>query len=140
MSPANAMVKQQLTKILASRHFARTTRLSRLLRFIVDETLAGRAAELKEYSIAIAVFDKPETFDPRLDAIVRVQARELRSRLDAYYNDEGRDDEIVIRCEAGTYAPRFDVRQTAPKPHAQTEFWNARIDALKALLARKAVR
>jgi hypothetical protein len=144
MSVAGAMVREQLAKILASRHFARTTRLSRLLQFIVDETLAGRAAELKEYPIAIAVFDKPETFDPRLDAIVRVQAREMRSRLDAYYNDEGSDegwaDEMVIRCEAGTYAPRFDVRQTAPRPHAQTEFWNARIDALQALLARKAAR
>jgi len=133
-------MREHLAKILASRHFARTTRLSRLLQFIVEETLAGRAAELKEYPIAIAVFDKPETFDPRLDAIVRVQAREMRSRLDVYYRDEGRDDPIVIRCEAGTYAPRFDVRQTAPEPHAQTEFWNARIDALQALLTRKAAR
>ena len=134
------MVTDQLAKILASRHFARTTRLSRLLRFVVDEMLAGRAAELKEYPIAIAVFDKPETFDPRLDAIVRVGAREMRSRLDAYYRDEGRGDSIVICCQAGSYAPRFDVRQTAPKPHAQTEFWNARINALQALLTRKAVR
>jgi hypothetical protein len=134
------MVREQLAKILASRHFDRTTRLSRLLRFIVEQTLAGRAAELKEYPIAIAVFDKPDSFDPRLDAIVRVQAREMRSRLDAYYNDEGRDDAIVIRCEAGAYAPRFDTRQTAPKPHKQTAFWNARIDALQALFTRKTTR
>ena len=133
-------MREQLAKILASRHFTRTKRLSRLLQFIVDETLAGRAAELKECPIAIAVIGKPDTFDSRLDAIVRVQAREMRSRLDAYYRDEGRDDEIVIRCEAGTYAPRFDVRQTAPKPHAQTAFWNARIDALQKLLTRKATR
>src|SRR5213075_2775253 len=80
MTIAGSIVREQLVKILASKHFARTTRLRRLLRFIVEQTLAGRMSELKEYSIAIAVFDKSDTFDPRLDAIVRVQAREMRSR------------------------------------------------------------
>src|SRR5947199_3929919 len=113
------MVRGQLERILASRHFARTTRLARLLRFVVEQALAGRAEELKEYSIAIAVFDKPESFDPRLDAIVRVQARALRGRLDAYYESDGRGDELVIRCLAGTYAPSFDLRCAAPEPHVQ---------------------
>jgi hypothetical protein len=128
------MVRRQLARILASGHFARTTRLARLLRYVVEQTLAGRAEELKEYSIATAVFDKPESFDPRLDAIVRVQARAMRARLDAYYEDEGRGDEMVIRCLPGTYAPSFDLRRTAPPSHAQTEFWSARLDALTDFL------
>ena len=143
------MVREQLARILASRHFARTTRLRRLLRFVVEQTLAGRAAELKEYSIAIAVFDKPDTFDPRLDAIVRVQMREMRVKLEAYYWAEGRDDNVVICCFAGTYVPVFQTRETAPEGHVQshvqshvqghvqTAFWNARIDALQAFLVRK---
>jgi hypothetical protein len=130
----SVMVQGQLERILASRHFARTTRLARLLRFVVEQALAGRAEELKEYSIAVAVFDKPESFDPRLDAIVRVQARALRARLDAYYDSDGRDDELVIRCLAGAYAPSFDLRQAAPEPHVQTRFWNARLDALTEFL------
>src|SRR5947199_7080210 len=125
------MVRGQLERILASRHFARTTRLARLLRFVVEQALAGRAEELKEYSIAVAVFDKPESFDPRLDAIVRVQARAMRARLDAYYASEGVDDEIVIRCEAGSYAPSFARRRGAPAPHAQTVYWNERLDELE---------
>lgn len=132
--PDSAIVHQQLARILASRHFARAMRLSDLLRFVVEQALAGRAAELKEYSIAVAVFAKPETFDPRLDAIVRVQARAMRARLDAFYEDEGRDDELVIRCPAGTYAPSFALRRAAPAAHAQTQFWSARLDALAALL------
>ena len=136
MTIAGSIVREQLVKILASKHFARTTRLRRLLRFIVEQTLAGRTSELKEYSIAIAVFDKSDTFDPRLDAIVRVQAREMRSRLDAYYRDEGSRDEVIIRCSVGTYVPSFEQR--IDEGHAQTMFWNARIDALQSLLVKKA--
>ena len=130
------MVRRQLARILASRHFARTTRLARLLRFVVEWALDGRADELKEYPIAIGVFDKPESFDPRLDAIVRVQARSLRARLAAYYESDGAADDLVIRCHAGTYAPSFDLRRSAPEPHAQTKFWNARLDALEKMLKR----
>jgi hypothetical protein len=136
MNADEPMVRAQLSRILASRHFARTTRLARMLRFVVERTLDGRANELKEYSIAVAVFDKPEQFDPRLDAIVRVQARAMRARLDAYYAAEGAEDELVIRCEAGAYAPSFDMRRSAPEPHAQTAFWNGRLDALQDLLTR----
>jgi hypothetical protein len=140
MTVSSGMVRDQLSRILASRHFARTTRLGRLVKFVVEQTLAGRRAELKEYSIAIAVFDKPDTFDPRLDAIVRVQAREMRAKLDAYYRTEGRGDEVLIHCDAGTYVPTFQVRQPPPEHHVQTAFWNARLDALHAFLNRKPVQ
>jgi hypothetical protein len=130
----SVMVRQELARILASGHFARTTRLARLLRYVVEQALAGRAEELKEYSIGTAVFDKPESFDPRLDAIVRVQARALRARLDAYYESDGRADDLVIRCQPGTYVPSFDLRRVAPQPHAQTRFWSARLDALTDFL------
>src|SRR5213593_1120478 len=122
MTVDGLIVRRQLARILASSHFARTTRLARLLRYVVEQALAGRAEELKEYSIATAVFDKPESFDPRLDAIVRVQARAMRARLDAYYENDGREDELVIRCLPGTYVPSFDLRRAAPPSHAQTEF------------------
>jgi adenylate cyclase len=140
MTVSNATVREQLARILTSRHFAQTTRLGRLLRFIVEQTLAGRTTELKEYSIAIAVFDKPESFDPRLDAIVRVQARAMRAKLDRYYGTDGLADAVVIRCSAGSYVPAFQVRRSVPETHAQSGFWNARIDALHAFLVRKAVQ
>jgi hypothetical protein len=140
MTVDSGIVLEQLERILASRHFARTRRLGRLLRFIVEQTLAGRTADLKEYSIAIAVFDKPDTFDPRLDAIVRVQAHALRTRLDEYYRTEGRDDEILIRCLTGSYVPAIGARRRVPVHHTLTTFWSSRLDALQVFLIGTAAR
>jgi hypothetical protein len=71
--PANA-VRAQLSRILASEHFVRSERLSHFLEFTVEQTLAGRADLLKEYPIGVEVFGRKDSFDPRIDAIVRVQA------------------------------------------------------------------
>jgi len=74
-------VEAALAKILASEHFAHSGQLSRFLEFTVTQTLAGGADNLKEYAIGTAVFGRKESFDPRTDGIVRVQAVALRSRL-----------------------------------------------------------
>ena len=58
------------------------------------------------------VFGKEETFDPRTDPIVRVQARRLRAKLVRYYREEGRADETVIELPKGGYAPVFRQRDT----------------------------
>ena len=52
------------------------------LSFIVEETLAGRSSQLKGYTIAVAVYGRPERFDPQVDPIVRVEAGRLRRALD----------------------------------------------------------
>jgi len=63
-----------LEKILASRCFGRSPRLSRFLRFLVENALAGTTGNLKEYAIGIDVFDRDPSYDSRLDPIVRVEA------------------------------------------------------------------
>jgi hypothetical protein len=63
-------IQQQLKKILASNHFRRTSRVSRFLRFTVERFLSGTGAACKEYELGLEVFDKPATFDPRIDPIV----------------------------------------------------------------------
>src|SRR6188472_116114 len=78
-------VRRQISRILASAAFANAGRMSRFLSFSVEETLGGRAAGLKEYALGVAVFDRPSGFDPRTEPIVRVEARRLRSKLEAYY-------------------------------------------------------
>ena len=78
MSPA--AVRCQLEKILASEAFARADRMSRFLRFIVQETLKGRGAQLKEYLIGVEVFDRESSYDPRTDPVVRGEARRLRTK------------------------------------------------------------
>lgn len=100
-------VSAELDKILSSSTFIRSKRLGRFLRFTVEQCLEGRQGALKEYLVGVEVFNKLETFDPRIDSIVRVEARRLRSKLDKYYQTEGRDDHIVIQFRKGSYVPQI---------------------------------
>src|SRR3984957_10629728 len=104
---ADEKTTRQLTRILASRAFRQADRLKRFLAFIVEETLAGRGERLKEFAVGVEVFGKDDSFDPRNDPIVRVQARRLRAQLARYYHEEGHDDEVVIELPKGGYAPVF---------------------------------
>ncbi len=113
----------QLSRILASDTFAQADRLKRFLTFVVNQALAGRRGELKEYLIGVRVFRKEETFDPRTDPIVRVQARRLRAKLARYYRDEGQTDALIIDLPKGGYAPLFRPRQaTVLRRSARTVF------------------
>jgi TolB-like protein len=101
----------QLDKILSSSTFIRSKRLGRFLRFTVEQCLEGRQGALKEYLVGVEVFNKLETFDPRIDSIVRVEARRLRSKLEKYYLSEGRDDQIIIQFRKGSYVPQIMSRE-----------------------------
>src|SRR4051812_14544902 len=98
---------EQLERILTSAQLVTSPSLSRFLRYIVEETLAGRSAEIREYTSGVHVFDRGEDFNPRLDPIVRVQARNLRSRMAKYYEGPGVEDPIRIELPKGTYVPIF---------------------------------
>src|SRR3954468_19058107 len=100
-------VCEHLERVLASPTFRQGDRLKRFLKFIVLEAVAGRRHELKEYVIGVQVFGKEDTFDPRTDPIVRVQARRLRAKLVRYYREEGRADETVIELPKGGYPSVF---------------------------------
>ncbi len=104
------LVLEHLERVLSSQAFARSERMKRFLRFTVEQVLAGKAEELKEYSVAVRVFDKPEDFDPRLDPIVRVEAGRLRSKLREYYDTEGRQDTVRITIRKRCYVPEFEWR------------------------------
>ena len=107
--PDATTVRAQLAHILASDLFAGSARLSRLLRYVVERTLDGRGDEIKEYVLGTEVFDRGADYDPRLDSIVRVEARRLRGKLDEYYaRPEARRD-VVIRLHRGSYVPTFEV-------------------------------
>lgn len=108
---ASVPVREQLERILASATFRQSDRLKRFVTFIVLEAIAGHREELKEYVIGVQVFGKEESFDPRTDPIVRVQARRLRAKLVHYYGQEGRADELIIDLPKGGYAPVFKQRE-----------------------------
>ncbi len=87
--------------------------MSRLLRYVVEKTLAGEADQLKEYAVGVEVFDRDDKYDPRLDSIVRVEAGRLRSRLDEYYNGEGAASPIRINLPRGGYVAQFEPREAS---------------------------
>jgi TolB-like protein/Tfp pilus assembly protein PilF len=111
-TPDGLPVREQLERILASPTFQQSDRLKRFLTFIVLETIERRGDELKEYVIGVQVFGKEESFDPRTDPIVRVQARRLRAKLVHHYREDGRADEVIIDLPKGGYAPVFRRRDT----------------------------
>jgi len=108
-----AEIRSQLDLILRSRAFIQSHRIRRFLQFVVEESLLGQPHRLKEYLIGLEVFDRREAFDPRVDSIVRVEARRLRYKLEEYYRTEGREDGIRIILRKGSYVPIFEYRSAS---------------------------
>lgn len=104
-------VREQLVRIVQSGPFHQSQRRQRFLEYVVSETLAGRGDRLKGYNIALEVFERPETFDPIVDPIVRIEAARLRDKLREYYETEGQNDPVRIDLPKGTYAPHIEFRQ-----------------------------
>lgn len=108
-------VRAELDRILASKGFSSAGRLSKLLRYVVNKSLAGETDQLKEYAVGIEVFERDGNYDPRIDSIVRVEAGRLRTRLDEYYNGDGARSPIRISLPRGGYLALFEA---VPAPQA----------------------
>jgi TolB-like protein len=100
--------------LIASPAIAPSVRRARLLRYLIDRTLAGEGSQITEYGIGLDVFEKPPTFDPRMESIVRTESSRLRQKLKEYYAAEGRLDRILINLPSRSYVPVF----TFSKPEA----------------------
>ena len=110
--PDMAAVEPLLQKICASQPFRQSHRLQRFLRYVTEWALKRPDEPLKEYAVAVAVYDKPASFDPQSDPIVRVEAGRLRSRLNEYYAGAGLKDDVIIKLPKGSYIPLFEHRNT----------------------------
>ncbi len=126
-NPTNDEIKAQLEKILGGRRFAPKTRLSPLLRYLVETTIEGKGATLTERNIAKDQFEKPDDWTGENDSCVRSSIHDLRVQIKDYYQTEGMDDQVIIDFLAVAtderYAPRFRYKNdptTAPfnKPQA----------------------
>lgn len=102
-----ALIREQMERIIASAPFHNSKRYPRFLRFIVEETLKGNGTLLKERVLAVEVFDKSPDYDASEDPIVRVTAGEVRKRIAQYYVEPGRDRELRIDLPPGRYLPDF---------------------------------
>ena len=104
-----AELQAELGRILASSHFSKAARSSRLLRYLVAPQ-DGQAPRLtNEYAIGLAVFARDAaTYSTGDDPIVRVQVGRLRERLRSYYATQGAGSALRISIPLGGYAPRVE--------------------------------
>lgn len=100
-------IRNELSRIVESSIFIQSDRLGRFLRFTVEKTLAGEGGMLKEYLIGTEVYDRPTSYRPSEDSIVRGEARRLRSKLKEYYESVGKNDLVHIYYQLGSYVPMF---------------------------------
>ncbi len=100
--------------------FRASKRYPALLRFLIDRTLAGRADELKERTIGVAVFNRSPDYDTAVDHIVRSTVSEMRRRLADYYALPEHAGELRIDIPPGGYVPLFRApgHASAGSPHA----------------------
>jgi hypothetical protein len=105
MSPEKQ--REEVQRVLHSAQFRRAPKLQRFLSLICEYHFTNRSRDISEFLIATEAFGKGAAFDPSQDSLVRVQAREARRRLREYYQDEGKDSQLILDIPIGSYAPVF---------------------------------
>lgn len=112
--PSPERCRELLERILESAHFRRSARLKEFLSYTTDQALAGNCGEINEQVIGERVFGRPADYDTSQDNIVRVNATELRRRIDAYFANEGAAETLVLEIPRGSYCPVFHERPLPP--------------------------
>jgi adenylate cyclase len=112
--PTPDVIRVQLERILLSADFRASDKQRKFLSFVINETLEDQTSQLKGYTIAVAVYGRPEGFDPQVDPIVRVEAGRLRRALEHYYLTSGKNDPVRIKIPKGGYVPTFNTNQIPP--------------------------
>ncbi len=105
-APTGAEVRAELQRVLSSPVFESQERLRKFLSYVVGEVLEERAGELKERTIGAEALGWRVHYDPKVDPIVRVQARRLRDKLDEYYASQP-GARLRITLPKGAYVPEF---------------------------------
>lgn len=112
-APEAQAVREQLARILASPLFKHSRHYPALLRYVVEQTLEGRTAHLKERALGVEVFGRESDYDTNLDPVVRTSASEVRKRLAQYYHEEAHAAELRIELPPGSYLAEFRIPEIA---------------------------
>jgi hypothetical protein len=116
--PEMAVVLRELEKLLEDDLFRRSSRYSALLRYIVEKSLNGQSADLKERTIGINVFRRTPDYDTNDDPVVRFCASEIRKRLAQYYRSHP-GSPVEIHLNLGSYVPVFRQQASSPSHFPQ---------------------
>ena len=103
-------------RVAQSESFKRSPRLRSFLLYVVSQTLENAGEELNEYQIGTHVFARPESFNPAEESIVRSSARQLRAKLQEFFDGEGRRESLILTIPKGSYVPEFLPRSPAAAP------------------------
>jgi len=118
--PSVEQRRQALGEVLESQAFARSEQLKNFLRFVCELEIAGRAAEIKEYTIGVEALNRDPSYSPTVDSSVRRRAFELRHKLEEAYAGELAASPVLIELPKGSYVPSFRFRgeesQAPPAP------------------------
>ena len=127
MSPAE---RAELDWLLESGVLGRSANAARVLRYICEESAAGRADRLKEYTIAVEALGRRADFDPQHDTIVRVTVHILRKRLqEVYSHGEGVSHSVRLVIPPGAYAVHFVSVEAKPRLEAEGSPADAPVDS-----------
>ena len=119
MAPSVEASRAQLDRVLQCQQLKNSDGLRNLLAYLGEKSLTAPGEDLKEYTVGVEACGKPSSYDPQLDASVRVQTGRLRRKIDDYYAGDGVADEIVIEVPKGRFAVVFHPRKkvAAPRPN-----------------------
>jgi hypothetical protein len=107
-------IMEQVARLVSSPLFRSSRHYPKLLRYVVEQTLEGHAAQIKERALGIAVFGRDPDYDTNLDPVVRTSACEVRKRIAQYYHEPGHEGELRIDLPSGSYVPEFHFVEQAP--------------------------
>jgi hypothetical protein len=105
---------QLALRIAASKSFAKSALLTKFLLYVCERELTGRADEISEQQIGVHVFGRRSDYNPGEDNIVRNYARQLRQRLDHYFEEDGQQESFRIVIPRGGYIPVFSPNAAPP--------------------------
>jgi hypothetical protein len=112
--PEKEAVLRELESILSSPFFRTSNRSRQFLAYVVQHTLEGKDEPLKERTIGAKLFQRPAGYSTGDDPVVRVQAGEVRRRLEQYHHASLSQSPVRIELPVGSYAPEFRWVPTAP--------------------------
>ena len=116
--PQKEAILRELESILSSPFFRTSNRSKQFLSYVVQHTLDGSHEPLKERTIGAKLFQRPAGYSTGDDPVVRVQAGEVRRRLEQYHHAAVNHSPVRIELPVGSYAPEF--RWVPPAPdHAE---------------------
>ena len=115
------LIRDELRRIVVSRHFQASRRGQEFLRYVVNQKNDGHGDLLKERLIGVEIFGRKPDYSTGDDPVVRVQAGDVRRRLERYYADPEVHSEIIISIPLGSYSPTFLRRDEPARPALVTD-------------------